>query len=197
MKYYENCIKLRRLQLGEDGLGNGYHIHAKLESLIVNDCNVKTPYVFNVTLENEKSQSSVFCRTCEPTKLPGEKEKLISFEKGQSVTFTVRVLPYLNKTVKPGERRKRLFIDDSVGRELKLLSMLERAGLDAESCEELDQKVTRFVKPKNAQFSLTSVNFLVEAKVVDPSVFEKAYIEGIGPKANFGYGMILLVEGSL
>jgi len=193
MKCYENEIALRRVLNGSSGSLNGYHIHAKLESLMVDSCQVKTPYVFNVG-RDKSSKLTVAYRTSEPTHLPGEQEQTLSFEKGQSVAFVVRVLPYVNKTPKPGARGRREFIRDPMDRELRLLTLLERAGLDAESCEELEQTTTNFTKPQGTPFKLRDVKFLVEATVTDPVAFEKAYVGGVGPKANFGYGMIQLIK---
>lgn len=194
MKLYESNLELRRVNKHRY---NGYDTHKSVENLVFEKSGVKTNYTFMSSFLEKSTKLSVRIRTQEPTSLPGEESIELSFVEGQKVQFITRFLPYKNTVVGDAQKTKRVFINDSIDREQKLFGAAERAGLDVESTEELAITKTKFTKSNGNQFYLTDVTFLVEAVITDPKLFEKAYVEGICAKANFGYGMIAMNKDCL
>lgn len=189
MKVYESNLTLRRIRQENY---NGYDTHCAVEKQILELCGVQSKYTYSPSLNSGDCSLSLLVRTTEPTNLPAEKCSDVIFENGQDIKFIVRFLPYkkyLDMTLKGKESRR--FIQDGIDRELKLHDYLSRAGVDATSIDELKITTTKFKKPKGRSFRLTDCEFAVEAIIFDKLAFEKAYVEGLGTKANFGYGMIL------
>jgi len=192
MNYFESNITIRRVSKFRF---NGYLAHKTVEKMVFEQAGIAIPYTFSAGVPSGNSTLPVLIRTPIKTGIAGEVSKSIEFKEGQSVRFVTRFLPY--KTIASGkDKDKRRFIQDKVDRELKFLGAAEAAGLDVDCVEEISINTTDFIKNDNNRFTLSDVTLLVEAKITDPSKFEVAYINGIGAKSNFGYGMILM-EGGL
>lgn len=192
MNYFESQITMRRVNKFRY---NGYLAHKTVEKMVFEKAGISVPYTFCVGVPSGSSTLPVLIRTPIKSGIAGEVAKSVEFENGQIVRFVTRFLPYM-KVGSGAHKDKRKFINDSVDRELKFLRAAEGAGLDVDLINEVTINTTNFIKNNNNRFTLSDVTLLVEATITDPAKFEMAYMNGIGAKSNFGYGMILM-EGGL
>lgn len=187
MKFFESEIIIRRANAWSF---SGYDIHQNVEKVVCQNANIRLPYTFCPAKIDQKGQIRVLIRTPIQMHIAGESERSVSFNEGQTIRFCLRYLPYKNTYV--GEKSTKRFVQDKIEREIKLINALEKAGLDVSVVDELELSTTQFTKNNKTKFALTDASFFVEATIVDANEFEIAYMEGIGAKASFGYGMIIL-----
>lgn len=188
MKYFESEISLRRVNLFKY---NGYKTHQHVEKIVFENAEMELPYTFLAAASAPNNVLPVKIRTAIRTGIAGEKLINTEFKQDQTVTFAVRFLPYKNVII--NDRTKKVFINDTEHREVKLINALERNGMSAILVDEQKVTVTDFTKANGRKFALTDVTYIVEATITNLEQFEVAFMNGLGAKSNFGYGMILLL----
>tara|TARA_B100000780_G_scaffold278209_1_gene251001 strand:- start:746 stop:1330 length:585 start_codon:yes stop_codon:yes gene_type:complete len=191
MRYFESTFTIRHVS---PEWTNHYKIHQQVEAIIAGDTTgdkIKTPYVFDYDVSSGSKQAEIAVRTIQPTGLPGEQVLHLAAQVGDSVCFGLHYRPQMNMT----ECNKRnVYIRDKHKRIEKVIARLEAAGLDPQLVDEIEETYRRFQKRQH-KFLLGGARYFVKAVITDPTLFEKAFTSGIGPKASFGFGKIVLLPG--
>tara|TARA_Y100001934_G_C12379549_1_gene791481 strand:- start:4024 stop:4605 length:582 start_codon:yes stop_codon:yes gene_type:complete len=191
MRYFEAKFTLRhvtRKQL------NHYKIHQQVEKVIAGDefgDKVKTRYLFDYVIDENSNSASVSVRTLQRTNLPGEVEHNASPFIGQSVSFWLHFKPKMSQTK---GNKSEVYIENQALRYGRLLDRLIEAGLDVVNFDEIEETYRKFKKGRHS-FVQRGARYKVDAVIVDPAKFEIAFTNGVGPKASFGYGKMILIPG--
>ncbi len=191
MRYFESTFTIRHVS---PEWTNHYKIHQQVEAIIAGDTTgdkIKTPYVFDYDVSSGAKQAEIAVRTIQPTGLPGEQSLHLTPQAGETLVFGLHYRPQMNIT--EGNKRN-VYIRDKHKRIEKVIARLEAAGLDPQMVDEVEETYRRFQKRQH-KFLLGGARYFVEAVITEPALFEKAFTSGIGPKASFGFGKIVLLPG--
>ena len=191
MRYFESNFVLRHVA---PKWTNHYKIHQQVEAVIAGDPTgdkVKTPYLFDYDVNVGAKQAEIAVRTIQPTGLPGEQVLQLEPQVGDTLCFGLHYRPQMNLT--EGNKRN-VYIRDKHQRIEKVIGRLQAAGLDPQLVDEVEETHRHFQKRQH-KFLLGGARYIVEAVVTEPALFEKAFTSGIGPKASFGFGKIVLLPG--
>lgn len=182
MKYYRNALKLRMNHYER------YQAHQQIDTLIQEKLAIKLPYSWDISRFPDAEQHSlVLLRSPVRLNLPCEKEDSLDLKVKDLVSFTCRFCSEIRKYV--GDKRVA-----GIGAENEVVDNFtksaEKNGLSVLTSVVTDQSIYKIKKPRTPHFSLGEMALSVIAQVEDVSLFERAFVEGLGKKRMFGFGFI-------
>lgn len=153
-------------------------------------------YAFHVSPQTE-DKSVMMIRSAVPFSLAGEKLSDIAFAQGDEIDVSVLLSAHSKTTERDSQKAlDSTYIGSHIANRLALCGF-EPVG---EVMTLLKGKPRRYFMKKTKQqqrnkpFSLYAYALKGKVKVIDPELALKGFIEGIGNKRAFGFGLMMLVE---
>lgn len=188
MKYFDNAVLMRRAFTPKEG-ENAYRVHCFSEDIVIEQAKVNSPYSYSYKADLLNNQAIILLRSSSSLELPGERNKELILANNDQVTFIVE----LHTSKKSTTTGKVTAVTDEVERVQKLVNISLKNGFEVISAQQIDDCSKKLKKGINS-FSLAGGKLYVEAKIHDKSLFEVAFVNGIGKKRNFGFGQICALE---
>jgi len=177
---------------------NWQDIHSLVYQVAMNgeDRKGQRDFIFSVDGDNRLMGDQLLV-TVRGGELPTEAQPSVyglDVTQGQTISLTL-ILSLLTSINKPDSRKKTTIVQSAPYDDWFAKTML-RAGLKVARFTFSDQPKKVAQKGKSMIF-LPSSRFTFTAEIVDLSLFKKAWIEGIGAKRGYGFGMMEIVKDEL
>jgi hypothetical protein len=129
-------------------------------------------------------------RSSESLSLPGEKITTLALKENDVSSFLVT----LYATKKTTGKNKEIPLECDEDKIKKLHNIQQKNGYEVIEASHIDDIKLHLRKGKKRAFSLAGATLKAKVKILDAKLFEKAIVEGLGRKRNFGLGQLNFVE---
>lgn len=185
MNFYQSIVGVRK------PFFDRYAVHQQVDYLCQEIARNRLPYSFYVQASHKGSfYSDVMVRSLCPLNMPGETRFDCSFSPGQRIVLSLELMVE-NRVVVDGKQTVVPATEKSA--QDLTTSLFSKNGFKVHNIhQEGEMSLFKIDKPgkSNKLFYLPAINYLVDVEVEEVGLAERAWINGIGRKRIFGFGML-------